>query len=378
MIATDDVVHLAERATLGGLLLAPAHFRQVDTWVRGQDFTDPWHRLAWVALREADAAARTLDAETLAKDLIARHGPRVADIVRIHDLLTAVPRDPDPRLHARIVVEFGIRREIASQGVLIEAAAASCAMHLQARPLRTALRIVAAGLLIAGERWAEASGESVQHRGDRLPTQLRAAAASLELRRAADKLLAHAPDLNTRDLQATEARLVACLASHPTAITPTLVWLSPDRLVNPPWRTVYMALGDMAERGQCIDPVSLATAVLRTSTTTGCAPDAREMAQAVIDEQISVPGQLRRAVAGDHLRLLARAGAHTLRAGATNPGTPIVDLLDTATILVQALQQTASVMPDAPGNPPITHLTVLGQGAPWRRPGREHDGPVGR
>lgn len=376
MIATDDVVHLAEQATLGGLLLAPTHFHEINGWLRGQDFTDPWHRMAWVALREADIAGRTVDAEGLAGDLLDRHGPRVADIVRVHDLLAAVPRDPDPRPHARVVVEFGVRREIAAQGVLLEGAAALAAMHLEARPLHAALRIVGAGLLVAGERWAEASGEGSAHLADQLPTQLKAGAASLELRRTADKLVAQAPELGGADLQVNEARLVACLVSHPTAISPTIAWLRPDRLVNKPWRTVYVALGDLADRGQSIDPVSLATAVLRTGRLTGAAPTAGELAEAVVHERISVPGHLRRLVATDHVRQLAHSGAHALRAGAANPGTQIVDLLDTATVLIQSLRQIVSVMPDVAGSGSVAHMPVLRDGAPWRRPDQERGGPV--
>ena len=62
MIRTDDVVRLAEQATLGSLLINPHHFAEVNTWLRGQDFTDPWHRQVWTLLREAHTAGAPLDA----------------------------------------------------------------------------------------------------------------------------------------------------------------------------------------------------------------------------------------------------------------------------------------------------------------------------
>ena len=211
MIRIDDVVRLAEQATLGGLLLDPTHLDQVDTWVRGQDFTDPWQRMVWVALREARAEGRTLDAEGLAADLLGRHGARIANIVRIHDLLASVPRDPDPRPHARVVVEFGVRREIAGQGVLMEAAALSAAQRLEARPMHASMRVIGAAFLIAGERWAQANGETIDHLSDQLPTQLKASAASLELRRTADKVLTQAPAPDAGEVLANEARHLARL-----------------------------------------------------------------------------------------------------------------------------------------------------------------------
>jgi replicative DNA helicase len=372
MIRIDDVVSLAEQATLGGLLLEPVHFAQVDTWVRGQDFTDPWHRLVWAALREARAEGRTLNAEGLAADLLRRHGARIADIVRIDDLLAAVPPDPDARPHARVVVEFGVRREIAGQGVLLEAAALSAALHLEARPMQAATRVVAAAFLIAGERWGQANGETVRHLADHLPTQLKASASSLELRRTADKFLTQAPAPDAGVTRANEARLVACLASHPTAIRPTLEWLGPDRLTNKPWRTVYLALEDLAERGQPIDAVSLATAVLRTSRATGTAPDLGELRDAVAGEQASVPGYLRRIVAADQVRLLARAGARALRLGAANPGHQVVDLLETGALLVQGLRDLVAVMPDAAGQPTGPRPGLDEAATRHQEPGQQH------
>ncbi|NMR19196.1 DnaB-like helicase N-terminal domain-containing protein [Cellulomonas fimi] len=376
MIRTDDVVHLAEQATLGGLLLDPAPFAEVEAWVRGQDFADPWHRMVWAALREAHVAGRPLDVECLGVDLVARHGSRLADIVRIHDLVACVPANPDARPHARLVVEFGVRREIAAQGVLLEAAALHAATNLEAQPLHAALRIVGAGYLVAGERWALANGEEIGHFVDQLPTQLKAGAASLELRRTADKVLNHGPALDRAEARSHEARLVACLASHPTAIAPTYAWLGPDRLLNKPWRTVYLALGEMAETGRTIDPISLAAAVLRTARRTGTAPDAAELRDAVAAEESSVPGHLRRVVAGDQLRLLAHAGARVLRASAANPGTQVVDLLETGIRLVQALNVLSSVMPDAVGPRVRRHATSLDEGQHRRGP-RPDQPPVG-
>ncbi|MHB1491945.1 MAG: DnaB-like helicase N-terminal domain-containing protein [Cellulomonas sp.] len=378
MIRTDDVAHLAEQATLGGLLLEPAHFPDVNAWVRGPDFADPWHRQVWVTLREAHTHGVVLGPIELADHMLRRYEPRLADIPRIHDLLQAVPKNPDPRPHARAVAEFGIRREIAGQGVLIEAAAVGAATHLEARPLRALLRIAGAGFLIAGERWADANGHPNAHLTDHLPTQLKAGACDLELRRAADKSLAHAPAPDTEGARANEARLVACLASHPTAIAPTLGWLRPGQLTNRAWATVYTALGEIAGRGGTIDDVSLATSVLLVAARTHTAPSLDAMRTAIEAEVCSVPGHLRQVVAADHLRLLAHNGAQVLRTGAANPATHVLELLDTATALIQSMSQTATALPDQIGQPPRSNLSIMRNPAidPSTPQGGRRDGPV--
>jgi hypothetical protein len=378
MIRTDDVAHLAEQATLGGLLLAPAHFVEVNRWLRGPDFADPWHRSVWVALREAHTQGAVLGPVELADHMLRRYESRVADIPRIHDLIRAVPQNPDPRPHARTVAEFGIRREIAGQGVLIEAAAVGAAIHLEAHQMRSFLRIVGAAFLIAGERWADANGHPTDHLTDHLPTQLKAGAGDLELRRAADKYLAHASPPDAEQTRTNEARLIACLASHPTAIAPTQAWLRAERLTNRPWATVYTALGEFADDGRTIDPVTLAASVLRVSARTHAAPSLDDLRTAIEAEVCSVPGHLRRFVAADHLRMLAHNGARALRAGAANPGTQVVDLLDTAGVLLQAMTHTSTALPDHIRQPDSSTSSIMSNPRidPTRPEADRRDGPV--
>ncbi|MGV8966591.1 MAG: DnaB-like helicase N-terminal domain-containing protein [Cellulomonas sp.] len=378
MIRTDEVAHLAEQATLGGLLLAPQHFGEVNAWVRGQDFADPWHRQVWVTLRELHTAGTPVSPQGLARALVERVGARLAEIVRIHDLLAVVPKDPDPRPPARTVVDFGVRRDIAAQGVLLEAAALSAAVHLEARPFRASVRIVGAAYLIAGERWLDAHGSPPDAGTGQFPIQMRAAASDLELRRAADKYLSQSPALDPAQAKANEKRLVACLASHPTAITPTQGWLPAERLTNRPWRTVYLALGELADTGHSVDSVSLATTVLRLSRQTGTAPDLGEILAAVGDETPSLPGHLRQLVAADQLRLLAHTGARALREGAANPTTRMPDLLGTAGDLVQDLSALSTALPDVIGRRNSTTLSIVrNRGVDLNQPAADrHDGPV--
>jgi replicative DNA helicase len=384
VIRTGDVVNLAEQATLGGLLLAPEHFAEVNRWIRGQDFADPWHRKVWTTLREAHAAGAPIAAEPVAAAMVARFGARLADIIRVHDLLRVVPKNPDPRPHARVVVEFGARREIATQGVLLEAGAAIAARDHTSRHLEAMLQIVAAAFTIAGDRWEDATGRHPTTLTRRLPVALRAAAADKDLRRAADKHLTHIPELTSSDVQANEARLIATLASHPTAITPTAAWLAPDTLTNPPWRTVYHALTEMADGGEHIDPVSLAAHLMRSPRRTRSAPDLAELLDAIGAETASVPGHLSRVVAGDQLRRTARTGAATLRAEAADPRIDLGHLLAGGFTLLDCLRDLAAVLPDGAGQPAPTRprpRRTLRAGPPDHTPDHtlgHGDGPAPR
>ncbi len=379
MIRTGDVVHLAEQATLGALLLQPAHLREVVGWVRGQDFADPWHRQVWVLMREAHTAGAPLDAIGLGGALRDRCGPQRADLPRVHDLLRAVPPKPDARPFARVVVEYGVRREIAAQGVLIEAAALAAATTHEGAPVHACARVVGAAMLVAGERWADASGQPTARASEHLPVQVRAAGDDLELRRAADKFLASHPGPDAAAARANEARLVACLVSHPTAIGPTHAWLPAERLGNRPWRTVYAALGELAQAGHDVDVVTLSAQILRTARRTGPAPDLRDLLDAVDAEVTSVPGRLRRYVAGDQLRRLAQAGTTALRDGAANPATGVTGLLGDTHVLLDSMRQLASALPETAGaGASSSHLRLVHRRDldPPAAPGEFRDGPV--
>lgn len=346
MLTREDVTLLAERAMLGALLVDPAPLRELDAWVRGTDFSEPWHRQVWISMREAHVAGAPTDALSLGMRMLQRYGPRIADLPRLHLLLHDAPQDPDPRPHARIVVDAGVRRDVDGQGILLRATALEASMSHEGRPLRSALRIAGAAVLIACERWADANGEVTDRLTAQIPARLRAGADDLELRRAADKFVADYPGIDLTEVGRDEQRLVANLATHPTAISPTVAWIRPDQLTNRPWATVYSALAELAAGGQTIDPTMVAMATVRIAHDTGVAPSLPALMNSVDYERTSVPGHLRQIVAGDHLRLAAAQGTEALHQGATSPDVPIVDLLQTATALLHRMQHLSTALPD--------------------------------
>lgn len=351
MIRTRDVTHLAEQATIGAVMLGPEHFEVINTWTRPHDFTDAWHRRLWQTIRLAAAEHEDLDPHAIGRAMQQRFGKEAA-LHRIVDVLDAVPAgQDDPRPFARCVVDQGVRREIALEGVTIEAGARAAALGHEARPVMWASRVAQATMLVAGERWAQAHGAPDAKVSTPISPQLRALADDLEMRRAADKFVAEDPFPDMEIVRRNEERLIACLATHPAQVAPTMAWLSADRLVNRPWRSVYIALGDLVDRGQAINAVVLAQEVNRVARTEGAAPDLGDLLFELRAEAASVPTHLRANVAGDQVRSLAQAGARVLRAGRDNPGIHVPDLISTGQTVLDALERVASALPARSGAP---------------------------
>lgn len=374
MTRTEDVVRLAEEATLGSLLLNHAHLAEVQRWLRGTDFTDPWHRQVYAFIREAHHAGTPLDPLRLGAVLRDRLPAHQVQLVRVHDLMRAAPAKADARAPARLVADTGIRRDVASQGVLLQAAALSAATNLEAKAVAAACRVVGATLIVANERWSDANGTTTTRLADTLPVQLRAAGADLDLRLAADKYLSAYPPLDLDAAMVNEARLVACLVAHPTAIGPTLDWLPPGDLTNPPWRTVYVALEDLIHDGQDIDLVTLSAQILRTAKTHGPGPDLETLLRGVDAETASVPGHLRRIVAADQLRGIAATGTTLLRITAEDPTSTVPELLSAARAVLDRMLNAATVLPDDAAHPTTGLRLIRNRDIP--PPGQAWDGPA--
>lgn len=248
--------------------------------------------------------------------------------------------------------------------------------------MTSASRVVGAAVLLAAERWADSQGLDTPRMGDRLPAQVRAAGQSTDLRLAADKYLSCHPALDRETVAANEARLVACLVTHPTAIAPTIAWLDSHQLTNPTWRAVYAALGDLATTGCDVDLVTLSVQILRTAKHHGPGPDLADLLRGVDAEIASLPGHLRKIVAGDQLRATAATGALLLRTTAEDPASTVPELLDEAHVVLERLRHLASALPDAAAHPAgASRLRIVHtreQGAPRHPPQQPpaHEGPA--
>ena len=91
---------------------------------------------------ERHAARAIIDPIVMAEDLIGRLGSRRANAPRLADLLHVTPPRPDPVVYARMVLDAGVRREIAGTGILLRAAAVQTATDRVALPVTATCNVV--------------------------------------------------------------------------------------------------------------------------------------------------------------------------------------------------------------------------------------------
>jgi hypothetical protein len=338
-----NAVHLAEQATLGTLMIDPGLAANVTTWLRAEDFADPWHRSVYTSIRELHAARAPVDPQRVGLALANRLGTR-ADLPHLLDLLQAAPTRPVGHRYAAMVLEASLRRTTACQGVLLQAAALSASLSHHSRPVTAVAAQVDASLDHAEHRWRHASSDPVPTRTDagKLVLDIPVSAPG------ADRLLQAHPALDPASVRRGEESLVAALIARPDHIAEVAAWLRPDALTHTTWRPGYAAVIQLAELGEPVDVVTVAWEVHRASSRLGPGPGTRELRDAVESAACADPAHLARAVAADHLRITADRAAHALRAAAGNPGVDLTDVLATGHLLTSALRERAGALPAAP------------------------------
>ncbi|NUU15834.1 hypothetical protein HP550_01035 [Cellulomonas humilata] len=336
----DDVVQLAEQATLGALLLEPARLGEVQKWLRAGDFADLWHAQLFTTLLEHHAAHDPIAPQTVARALVDRVGSRQANMPRFADLLHVTPPHPDAIGYARLVLDSGLRHEIAGQGVLLRAAALQSALDGVPQPILSTCNLVDAGLDVAAARWA--AGHGLPHDTVVVPLALRPALRNTEARMGADKYLTAHParDLLTERRHTVE--LIGALIASPDHVAVVATWLTPARIHDPAWRAIYATLVELADLGQHVDLVTVAWEARKHAQHGPALPGLNELRAAVDDGWHTQVHSAERSVAGDQIRHLADTGADQLLAGAANPGVLVTDLVDTGHLIADALRRTAT------------------------------------
>lgn len=358
MITADDAAHLAEQATLGALLLAPDKVAAVAGWLRKGDFNDAWHHEVYALICENHRAGVPVEATTVGHQLVERLGPERGAVIRVHDLLQAAPSQPDACVYGRFVLEAGLRREIAGQGVLLEAGALQSAMNGESVPMLATCSLVNAGLTGAQRRWATAAGaleEPAAQSSFPAPSPRR----SWDLRMGADKLLRTHPERNKAREQANEIHLIGTLIAHPDAIRDVAAWLPPTHVAAPMWRTVYAAIVSLENAGEPVDLVTTTWATRKLAYHDQPCPPLAALRDAVEGGRFETPRFAAAAVGGDQLRRIAENGTRQLTAGAGNPAVTIEELLETARAVSGALSRTAFALPVRRGEESPPHLAVV-------------------
>lgn len=351
-------VQLAEAATLGALLLEPAALKQVATWLRAGDFADPWHGRLYTVMRERLAASQAVNPEDVGLQLLNRVGPHRADLVRIANLLRVAPVRPQPSRYAAMVLESSLRREVTGQGVLLRASALSAALTQERRPLIAGTALVDDALTAGEGRWQLASGEPPS--GATAHPELAPVRRNLDKALAADKLLSAHPDLDVHQVREHEQRLIAALVCHPGELPGVRRWLTPEALVDRPWRAVYAALLELADRGMPVDVVTVAWQVQHGSRQLGPGPEPATLVRDVAEAAIDDPRYYSRPVAADLVRRTADSAARALQAAADNPGIDVPDLFETARLVTASVRTAASGLPDRANDlTPARHLAAV-------------------
>lgn len=353
-----DLVHFIEQATLGALVVDPTSIGRVGPWLRAGDFADWWHAQAWTALTELHAAQRPIGPAALAAALEERLDPRRADPLRVADLYAAAPSPPRPVDYARMVLEAGLRREIAGHGVLLRAGALQGVLSDAAAPIASACLMVDAGIESSAARWDLAHG---RHHPPSTVTPLHPAGRLRELRVGADKFLGERP---TRDPAAEREHvvsLVGSLIAHPDAIPEVAGWLRPAQVTDPGWRAVYATVTGLTARGDSVDPVSVAWNLAPLAAHDPAVPGIAELRQAAEAGWADHPSHAARLVAADQVQAIAERASDQLAALCEDPTQDVATILDTATLLTGALRHTARGLPGS------AHLPALGPAAALER-----------
>lgn len=346
----DAIIRLAEQATLGSVLLHPVELDEIQRWLRAGDFADTWHSQVFTTMLERRAAEETIDPQRMADALVERLGTRRANLPRLADLLHVTPPHPHAVTYARMVLDGGLRRELAGTGVLLRAAAVRCASDRMSRPIYATCNVVDAAMDCAEARWAKATGQP--HDEVVVPLALRAVMRNTEARMGADKYLSAHPGRDAGSERRNLVALIGALIAQPDQIPGVAAWLPPNRVTDPGWRAVYSTLLELAELGQHVDIVTVAWATRAHSHHEQCIPGLSELRAAVDDGWSRQLDPAIQAVAGDQVRHLADAGAAQLVAGSANPGVLVTDLVDTGHLLTAALRRTAAAMPIQPAYTP--------------------------
>ena len=347
--------HLAESATLGGLLIDPPAIGQVALWLRSGDFADPWHAELYTVLRERTAARQDTGPEVVGLDLLDRLGHRRAELPRVQEVLRCVPAPSATVHYGRMVLEASLRREVTWQGVLLRACALAAALQRDARPVAVGTSMVRTALGEGERRWQLASGGSPS--AEVTHPELAPVLRNLDRYLAADRFLSAHPAVE--DVVAHERSLVCSLIVRSGALPAVRRWLRPQALQDQAWRAAYLAVLELHDTGAPIDPVTVAWEIRRAAAQHGPGPDPAELTMAWDIAGPSEPAFHGRQVAAALVRRTADHAARSIEAAAGNPGLDLPGVYETGTLVLGGLLAASEGLQAQPGAAAGRHLTAV-------------------
>ena len=391
---------LAERATLGTLLVDSRQLDTVAGWLRPSDFAHWWHTEVYRALlANPQLAARgdpAATAEHVRAALVGALGYPRSDPPGLHTLMQSSPVRPVAARYAAMVAEASIRRQVAGLAVHLQAAAvpdpalpnpdlsrradnvsASDPLVPAFRSLRDVSAVVEPVLADLGAQWAAAVAATSRPSSREHPTDpagliargefggvvdtaadARRTDRQRELAVVADRAARTAPARAPADARADAIRLVAALVAHPDRVDGVTGWLRPEDVPRPA-RAVYEALLALHHDRVPIDPITVCWETQRASRARGAGPEVGELLRQLEAAELVDVDAMIRTVAHDTLRRTAATAADGMRAAAANPGLTVGDVLDAAAWAAQAVTRAAHDL-GATSNPSTTRDASAG------------------
>jgi replicative DNA helicase len=334
---------LAERATLGTLLIDPAQFPTVQGFLQPADFLYTWHRNIYAAMRTRQIANDPITPTDIHADLVAAgHPEENRRAVRLVELMEVPPPHPKAARYAAMVLEASLRRQVRDLGLLLQAGAVVAAANIAGPDVAPAgpLAEIEAQLRDARERWNAATTGTVDTPITLDVNQLEIAAAhrtNVALR-AARLVDAATPPKPGKVLRA-ELNVLAAVLAMPSQLAAVRMRITASLFTDETHLATYAAICDLADLGEPIDAITVCWQAQREQILRGKGLDAEAVLQLTIDPPAGDPGYHAGVMADLASRTVADRCAQQLAVAAEHPGITLADLLDTAGHHVAAVRR---------------------------------------
>ena len=334
---------LAERATLGTLLVDPAQIVAVQGFLRPADFLHIWHRNIYAAMLTRQIAKDPITPTDIHGDLIAGgHPEENRRAVRLVELMEVPPARPKARRYAAMVLEASLRRQVRDLGLLLQAGAVVAAAETAGPGVAHAdpFAEIEAQLRDARQRWNAATTGTVDTPITPDVKQLDIAAAyrtSVALRAA--RLVDAATQPRAGRVLRAELNVLAAVLAVPSKLAAVRMRITSSLFTDETHLATYAAICDLADLGEPIDAITVCWQAQREQTLRGKGLDADAVLQLTIDPPAGDPGYHAGVMADLASRTVADRCAHQLALAAGHPGINVADLLDTAGNHVAAVQR---------------------------------------
>ena len=334
---------LAERATLGTLLVDPAQIVAVQGFLRPADFVHVWHRNIYAAMLTRQIAKDPITPTDIHADLVAAgHPEENRRAVRLVELMEVPPARPKAARYAAMVLEASLRRQVRDLGSLLQAGAvvagADTTGHGDAHAGPFAE--IEAQLRDAHQRWnAAAAGGAVAPITPDVKQLDVAAAHRTNVALRAARLVDATTPLRAGQVLRAELNVLAAVLAVPSKLAAVRMRITGSLFTEATHLATYAAICDLADLGEPIDAITVCWQAQREQILRGKGLDADALLQLTIDPPAGDPGYHAGVMADLATRTIADRCAQQLAVAAQHPGITTADLLDTAGHHVAAVRR---------------------------------------